>query len=578
MTRAGSSRRQLVAGSAKQRPRWVSSLIGVGYAGIGLQAGLLYLSGASGIQGLDAITLLQLLSMVVALIILLATTSQPTSGGPLWTWGLAALGLGTAWMMVLLRLVAQFTQHSMDPLISAGVALATGVVLVVHSGNIHSGLNRSGEHALQVFLEFALIAAAALLMASGLQVGVVSYGLVQPELAVHIAIAGMLLFSGALVGRTSQEPIVWMWCSNLCRLIVAGLHVIHVLVPAARAHAGIALLETLSWMLLATAAACTAGLTTLRIDRGDGLPGRDAWRRATVPRLYAMLAVASLPLAGRVPMNATIVLALIGGAYELVSNVAQRRTWMTVHQIIQAERTAHDAAQAEAQQTIGALARLIHDQAPPLQGLWSVQRQLEQCDSPRASGTLGAISHRLLTHLEQVQVLADQLHAVLRHGRTMPVGRLRCVDVMPICIAVVDAARDRARLCRVELHLSLAAGATNVLGDPTAIRRVLENLVTNALDVTSPGGQVCIEIWDDRAALCDLTISVRDSGPGLRVDQQAHALAPRENSSAGPGLGIGLAIVAELTQAIGGTCGVDSIAGRGSTFWVRFPHYREGRR
>jgi signal transduction histidine kinase len=275
------------------------------------------------------------------------------------------------------------------------------------------------------------------------------------------------------------------------------------------------------------------------------------------------------------PVIATVVLALLGGAYELVGRAARRRSWVQVHQMFQTERTAHSVAQAAAQQTIGALARLIHDQAPPLQGLWSVQRQLEQPDSPRASRAIG---HRLLTHLEQVQVLADQLHAVLRHGRTTPVGRLRCVDVMPICIAAVDAARDRAMLCRVDLHLSLAAGATQVLGEPAAIRRVLENLLTNALDVTPAGGRVCLELWDDREAPCELTISVRDTGPGLRVERQAHAFGLRHQVRAGPGLGIGLAIVAELMWAMGGTCGVDSAAGCGSTFWIRFPHYQERRR
>lgn len=221
---------------------------------------------------------------------------------------------------------------------------------------------------------------------------------------------------------------------------------------------------------------------------------------------------------------------------------------------------------------IDVVARLIHDQAPPIHGLWSVQHQIAQGARGPERRAASEVSRRLLTHLEHLQALATQLRQAVQQRGNEPLVRLRRVDLMPLAVAVIDAACDQARLRGVQLGMSLVAANPTVRGDPTALRRVLENLFTNALDATPRGGQVLLEIWDDAQTPAYLRIAVRDSGPGLSPEQQA-TIFDGARVSAGPGMGLGLSIVAELTHAMGGEVGVQSMPGVGSTFFVRLCRY-----
>ena len=116
--------------------------------------------------------------------------------------------------------------------------------------------------------------------------------------------------------------------------------------------------------------------------------------------------------------------------------------------------------------------------------------------------------------------------------------------------------------------------------DPTRVRQVLVNLVSNALKFTQQG-RVDVQVRRSAASASEsgsleLWFEVRDTGAG--VDP---AVQPRlfERFSQGdpltarkyPGTGLGLAIVKRLTELMGGTVGVRSTMGEGSTFWFTVP-------
>ncbi|NCC37407.1 MAG: ATP-binding protein [Chloroflexia bacterium] len=123
----------------------------------------------------------------------------------------------------------------------------------------------------------------------------------------------------------------------------------------------------------------------------------------------------------------------------------------------------------------------------------------------------------------------------------------------------------------MDLSLALGTDATELWGNAHALRRILDNLVSNALAATPTGGMIVVELWSDRAYPEHLTIAVRDSGSGLTPDEQQQIFLPRPQPHAGPGMGVGLAIVADVTAQLGGAWGVTSHPGAGSTFWVRLP-------
>lgn len=106
----------------------------------------------------------------------------------------------------------------------------------------------------------------------------------------------------------------------------------------------------------------------------------------------------------------------------------------------------------------------------------------------------------------------------------------------------------------------------------TRLKQVLLNLLANAIKYNAAGGAVDVA----SSALADkVRVTVRDSGPGLSRADQAHLFQPFERLAAGrteiEGTGIGLALSHRLVHAMGGTIGVDSAPGHGSSFWVELP-------
>ena len=70
-------------------------------------------------------------------------------------------------------------------------------------------------------------------------------------------------------------------------------------------------------------------------------------------------------------------------------------------------------------------------------------------------------------------------------------------------------------------------------------------------------------------------IAVRDRGPGISPADQEKLFRPYERlgrtHSTGGGTGLGLALARRLTEAMGGTIGVESTLGQGATFWITLP-------
>ena len=114
-----------------------------------------------------------------------------------------------------------------------------------------------------------------------------------------------------------------------------------------------------------------------------------------------------------------------------------------------------------------------------------------------------------------------------------------------------------------------------MIGDPSRIRQVLNNLISNAIKFTAKG-HVLVEVRpvESVAGHCGLQMSVTDSGIGLAPGKareifekitQADASTTRQYG----GTGLGLAICKLLVELMGGSIGVESEQGKGSTFWFR---------
>ena len=112
-----------------------------------------------------------------------------------------------------------------------------------------------------------------------------------------------------------------------------------------------------------------------------------------------------------------------------------------------------------------------------------------------------------------------------------------------------------------------------VKGYPVSLRRVLLNLVTNALNHTETGS---VTVGAESVGHTEIEFSVTDTGSGIddRAQQtlfQPFRSAPEGDRTLFSGTGLGLSIARGLVQAMGGEMGFDTEVGKGTRFWFRLP-------
>jgi two-component system OmpR family sensor kinase len=189
---------------------------------------------------------------------------------------------------------------------------------------------------------------------------------------------------------------------------------------------------------------------------------------------------------------------------------------------------------------------------------------------------------RIMQRVEQesarMGVLVEDMLLLARLDQQRPIER-RPVDLLTLAADAVQDARMIAPRRKIELTVGRGA-AFLVLGDEARLRQVISNLMSNALTHTPDGTPIDVRILahgpDGHLPVPSVTLEVADRGGGLSQEQAERVFerfyrADQARGRRTGGAGLGLAIVAALVTAHGGTTGVNTAPGGGATFWISLP-------
>ena len=193
----------------------------------------------------------------------------------------------------------------------------------------------------------------------------------------------------------------------------------------------------------------------------------------------------------------------------------------------------------------------------------------------------------VLEHLEKLQQSGNLLLSIINNVLDMArieSGKMeldenycRIEDVWKSLFAVFD---EKARKKNISLHYTMNVEHEHVLTDVTKVKEILVNILSNAIKYTPAGGSVMVyvdELPCDESGYMIVRIRISDTGIGMSQDYltkifEAFTREKNTTKSKIAGTGLGMSIVKNYVDLLGGTIDVESELGKGSTFTVTLKH------
>ena len=213
-------------------------------------------------------------------------------------------------------------------------------------------------------------------------------------------------------------------------------------------------------------------------------------------------------------------------------------------------------------------AAVAHELRTPMTSIigWTRILGMETLDSPDTAEAVRMIESSARA---QARVVDDLLDA-----SRITTGKItlnhEVIDINRVLADAVRAAQPVAENKGVRLFSSLGT-LPPLFADASRIRQIIDNLLSNAMKFTAPGGSV--EVLANRAEDV-IRVEIRDTGRGISKDVLPHIFERgwQANSAEQGGMGLGLTIAHYLTLLHGGSLAAESDgAGQGSTFRVTLP-------
>ena len=273
-----------------------------------------------------------------------------------------------------------------------------------------------------------------------------------------------------------------------------------------------------------------------------------------------------------------IILALLRKARraEAVARIAANNTQKLNDRLEIALKKAEDASLAKT----SFLNNMSHDIRTPMNVILGYAQLME-------NELNGKDIPEVLEHLEKLQQSGNLLLSIINNVLDMArieSGRMeidenycRIEDVWKSLFAVFD---EKARKKNISLHYTMNVEHEHVLTDVTKVKEILVNILSNAIKYTPAGGSVMVyvdELPCDESGYMIVRIRISDTGIGMSQDYltkifEAFTREKNTTKSKIAGTGLGMSIVKNYVDLLGGTIDVESELGKGSTFTVTLKH------
>lgn len=230
------------------------------------------------------------------------------------------------------------------------------------------------------------------------------------------------------------------------------------------------------------------------------------------------------------------------------------------------KRLERRARRAERLAELGALTGgLAHEIKNPLSTV-QLNLQLLQEDLDPKDPAYARLVNRLTTVRSETSRLRDILDDFLRYAGRMEVEK-QPTDLNNLLEELVDFFAPQAQSHRVQLRLQKVDHPVAAPVDAKLIKQAVLNLMINAVQAMTAGGELILKLSLDLDEVC---IDVIDTGPGIAPEALAKIFDAYYTTKRG-GTGLGLALARRIADEHGGRLSVTSEVGKGSAFTIALP-------